>query len=83
MNMTKITYQLKQLWTNVEEQARRHGYEKEWSWRRAIENNGVWWQKVSFLEILRRVGAHMRLGPMLSRDTYVNPDLYLTADTVS
>ncbi|KAH8899261.1 tyrosyl-tRNA synthetase [Thozetella sp. PMI_491] len=68
-NMTKITYQLKQLWLNVEAQARRHGYEKDWAWRRGIVNNGTWWQKVPFLEVLRRVGVHMRLGPMLSRDT--------------
>jgi tyrosyl-tRNA synthetase len=73
MNMTKMQYQLKQLWTNIDEQARRFGYEKDWGWRKAIENNGTWWSKVSFLEILRRVGATMRMGPMLSRDTYISP----------
>ena len=69
MNVTKIHFQMKKLWTNVEEQARRHGYKKEWAWKRAIVNNNVWWNKTPMLEVLRRVGKAMRIGPMLSRDT--------------
>ncbi|KAK3341291.1 tRNA synthetases class I-domain-containing protein [Lasiosphaeria hispida] len=69
MNMTKIHYQLKRLWVNVEEEARRYGHEKEWVWRRGIINNNAWWNSQSLLEILRRVGTSMRIGPMLSRDT--------------
>lgn len=72
-NMTKIHYQLKRIWLNVEEQARRHGYKKTWAWRRAVVNNNTWWNKLPMLEVLRRVGDAMRVGPMLSRDTYVSP----------
>lgn len=73
MFTTKMHYQIKKIWENVEIQARRHGYEKEWAWRRGIKNNNNWWNKEPLLEILRRVGTSMRIGEMLSRDTYVVP----------
>ncbi len=69
MNLTKMHFQLKKLWANVEEQGRRYGYQKEWAWTRAIENNNVWWNKTPMLDVLRRVGKSMRIGTMLSRDT--------------
>ncbi|KAJ4296981.1 tyrosyl-tRNA synthetase [Collariella sp. IMI 366227] len=69
MNLTKMHFQAKKLWTNVEEQARRHGYEKEWAWTRALVNNNTWWNKTPLLEVLKRVGGSIRIGPMLSRDT--------------
>ncbi|KAK3899244.1 mitochondrial tyrosine--tRNA ligase [Staphylotrichum tortipilum] len=69
MNLTKMHFQLKKLWMNVEAQARRYGYEKEWAWTRAIENNNVWWNKTPMLDVLRRVGRSMRIGTMLSRET--------------
>ena len=69
MNMTKMHYQVKKLWANVEEQARRFGYEKEWAWKRGIVNNNTWWNSLPMLEVLKRVGRSMRIGPMLSRDT--------------
>jgi tyrosyl-tRNA synthetase len=73
MNMTKIHYQLKKIWTNVEIQAARHGYKKEWAWKRAIVNNNTWWNSLPMLEVLRRIGTAIRIGPMLSRDTWVEP----------
>lgn len=69
MNVTKVHFQLKKLWANVETQARRYGYEKEWAWQRAVVNNNTWWNSVTLLEVLRRAGRHMRIGPMLSRET--------------
>ncbi|EFX03531.1 tyrosyl-tRNA synthetase [Grosmannia clavigera kw1407] len=69
MNMVKMHYQLKKLWVNVEAQARRYGYEKTWAWRRGVLQNGHWWNKLPMLEILQRLGAGLRIGPMLSRDT--------------
>ncbi|KAK3393694.1 tRNA synthetases class I-domain-containing protein [Podospora didyma] len=69
MNMTKIHYQLKQLWENVEEQARRHGFKKEWAWKRGLVNNNAWWNSLPMLEVLKRVGRAVRIGPMLSRET--------------
>ncbi|ERS96831.1 tyrosine-tRNA ligase [Sporothrix schenckii ATCC 58251] len=69
MNMVKIHFQLKKLWTNVEEQARRYGYVKTWAWRRGVLQNGHWWNKLPLLEVLQRLGAGLRIGPMLSRDS--------------
>ncbi|KAK3336715.1 tRNA synthetases class I-domain-containing protein [Cercophora scortea] len=69
MNMTKVHFQLKKLWMNVEAQARRQGYQKEWAWTRGVKNNNSWWNAQPMLEILLRVGKSMRLGPMLSRST--------------
>ena len=69
MNMTKMHYQLKKLWVNVEAEARHHGYKKEWAWRRALVNNNTWWNALPFLDVMRRIGTTMRIGAMLSRDT--------------
>ncbi|KAK4147821.1 uncharacterized protein C8A04DRAFT_33919 [Dichotomopilus funicola] len=69
INLTKIHFQLKKLWDNVEIMARRFGYQKEWAWRRGLINNNVWWNSTPFLEVLRRVGKSTRVGPMLSRET--------------
>ncbi|EAA36180.1 hypothetical protein GE21DRAFT_2270 [Neurospora crassa] len=72
MNMTKIHYQLKKLWENVDTQMRARGYEADWARKRGIVNNNHWWNKQPMLEVLRRVGHALRIGPMLSRDTVKN-----------
>ncbi|KAK1777306.1 tRNA synthetases class I-domain-containing protein [Copromyces sp. CBS 386.78] len=72
MNMTKIHYQLKKLWENVDGQMRARGYEDDWARRRGIVNNNHWWNKQPLLEVLKRVGHALRIGPMLSRDTVKN-----------
>ncbi|VBB71668.1 Tyrosyl-tRNA synthetase mitochondrial precursor encoded by the yts1 gene [Podospora comata] len=72
MNLTKIHYQLKALWMNVEEQARRRGFEKDWAWKRAVVNNSTWWNSLPLIEVLKRLGDSMRMGPLLSRDTVKN-----------
>jgi tyrosyl-tRNA synthetase len=69
MNMTKIQYQLRRLWRNAEALGRRHGYYHEWAWRRSIINNNMWWNSLSLMEVMRRAGRYIRIGPMLSRDT--------------
>jgi tyrosyl-tRNA synthetase len=69
LNVTKMHFQMKKLWVNVEEQARRYGYKKEWAWKRGVVNNNAWWNSIPLLEVLRRVGSSIRIGPMLSRDT--------------
>ncbi|KAI1499053.1 hypothetical protein F5X99DRAFT_411524 [Biscogniauxia marginata] len=68
MNITKMHYQLKRIWLNVEAQGRRFGYEKDWAWRRALLNNSQWYNSVSFVDVVSRLFQGMRLGPMLSRD---------------
>ncbi|KAK0746422.1 tyrosine--trna ligase precursor, mitochondrial (cyt-18) [Schizothecium vesticola] len=68
-NMAKIHFQLKTLWTHIEEQARLRGFEKKWASRKGIVNNNAWWNSQPMYEIMKRVGMYLRLGPMLSRDT--------------
>ncbi|KAI0121214.1 tRNA synthetase class I [Xylariales sp. AK1849] len=68
MNITKVHYQLKTLWQNVDTQARRFGFQKEWNWQRALLNNGQWYNATSFIEVVSRLFKGMRMGPLLSRD---------------
>ncbi|KAL2814297.1 hypothetical protein BJX63DRAFT_201733 [Aspergillus granulosus] len=68
-NMASMHMQLKKLGASVEEYGKRHGYKRQWVWRRALVNNNVWWNKQPFFEVLRDLGQYMRLGPMLGRDT--------------
>ncbi|KAL1638929.1 tyrosyl-tRNA synthetase [Diplodia intermedia] len=68
-NMAQMHIQLKKLWVSVERMARKHGYVREWAWRRALMNNNEWLGKLDVVEFLRVMGPAMRLGPMLSRDT--------------
>ena len=68
-NMTRMHYQLKKLWLNVEAVGRKRGYIEEWSWHRELVNNNSWWNKQPMLEVLQILGPGMRLGSMLARDT--------------
>ena len=69
MNLAKIQFQLKRLWANVDERGRHYGYEWQWAWKRGTPTNSHWLNKTPFLEVLRRLGSSVRLGPMLSRET--------------
>ncbi|TAQ84036.1 hypothetical protein B7494_g7646 [Chlorociboria aeruginascens] len=71
-SMTKMHYQLKKLWTNVESLGRKYGYVWEWSWRRGLLNNNAWMNKLPMMEILQVLGPGMRMGQMLARDTVKN-----------
>lgn len=71
-NMTRIHFQLKKLWMNVEEQGRRNGFIRDWAWKRALVNNNVWWNKLPMLDVLKKIGTSIRIGPMLGRDTVKN-----------
>ncbi|KAJ5096044.1 hypothetical protein NUU61_005400 [Penicillium alfredii] len=68
-NMASMHMQLKKLGTSIEQYGRRHGYERQPIWKRALTNNNTWWNSMPFLEILRDLGVYMRVGPMLGRDT--------------
>jgi len=68
-NITKIHYQLKSLWTNLDTLVAPLGYEKQWGWRRALLNNSTWHQSVPFGEVVHKLFTGVRLGTMLSRDT--------------
>ncbi|KAK1825691.1 tRNA synthetases class I-domain-containing protein [Podospora conica] len=71
-NMAKMHFQLKTLWTHVDEKGRQFGFEKSWAQRKGIINNNAWWNSQPFYEIMKRVGLYLRVGPMLSRDTVKN-----------
>ncbi|KAI0450545.1 tRNA synthetase class I [Xylaria acuta] len=69
MFVTKIHYQLKRMWQNVDSQARRYGYQKEWAWNRELVNNSSWYNSTPFFEVVNRLFKGMRVGPMLTRET--------------
>ncbi|KAI0505647.1 tRNA synthetase class I [Xylaria bambusicola] len=69
MYTTKMHYQLKRIWQNVDKQAARYGYQKEWAWNRELLNNSTWFSSSSFIEVVNRLFKRMRVGPMLARET--------------
>ncbi|KAI1349131.1 tRNA synthetase class I [Xylaria sp. FL0043] len=69
MFTTKMHYQLKRMWKNVDAQAARYGYEKKWAWNRELLNNSTWYNSTPFLEVVNRLFKRMRVGPMLNRET--------------
>ncbi|KAI1207056.1 uncharacterized protein F4807DRAFT_436892 [Annulohypoxylon truncatum] len=72
-NITKVHYQLKRLWVNLEALAPRYGYQKEKRvWSRALHNNSIWYSSLSFTEIIGRLFSGVRLSTLLSRDTVKN-----------
>jgi tyrosyl-tRNA synthetase len=70
--MTSMHVQLKRLGVSIERLAAKKGYMREWAWRRAVENNNVWWNKATVAEFLIMLGRKIRIGPMLGRDTVKN-----------
>ncbi|KAI9371951.1 hypothetical protein BJX61DRAFT_509494 [Aspergillus egyptiacus] len=71
-NIASMHLQLKKLGASIEAYGRRHGYQWKNTWKRALTNNNTWWNGQPFLEVLRDLGAYMRIGPMLGRDTVKN-----------
>lgn len=68
-NLASMQFQLKAIWQNVEiTGTKRFNYTKDWSWQRGIYNNNTWWNKQPMLEVMKRLGMFVRLGPMLGRD---------------
>lgn len=67
-NLVGIHFQLKQISAHASNVAIRFGYKKDWSWRRGITNNNTWWAKQPLMDVLRSLGAHLRVGPMLGRE---------------
>ncbi|KAF6820787.1 Tyrosine-tRNA ligase, mitochondrial [Colletotrichum sojae] len=71
-NITKIHYQIKKIWANVEALGRKYGAKQDWAAKRHLVNNNMWWQSLPMYDVMKRLGRHMRVGPMLSRDTVKN-----------
>ncbi|PKS12759.1 hypothetical protein jhhlp_000970 [Lomentospora prolificans] len=68
-NITKIHFQLKKIWANVESIGRKYGYNGEWAGRPHLKNNNMWLNSLPLYEFLKRLGRHIRIGPMLTRET--------------
>lgn len=68
-NITKIHYQLERIWNNVEELGRKYGFPGHWAGRHFLWNNSMWLNKLPLYDMMKRVGRHMRIGPMLAKDT--------------
>ncbi|KAE8355664.1 hypothetical protein BDV28DRAFT_128628, partial [Aspergillus coremiiformis] len=68
-NMASMHMQLRKLGASIEHYTKRFGFEKTWTKRRALVNNNTWWNGVPFMDVVKDIGVHMRLGPMLGRDT--------------
>lgn len=71
-NMALMHNQLKRFGPLMESYAKRRGYEREWSWRRALLNNAEWHSTLPWTELIREMGQYVRLGPMLGRDSVKN-----------
>jgi tyrosyl-tRNA synthetase len=67
--MASMHMQMKKLGASIERYGAKHGYIYERIWKRVLVNNNVWWNKTPLFEVLRDFGVHMRMGPMLGRDT--------------
>jgi tyrosyl-tRNA synthetase len=72
VNITKIHYQLKKIWYNVEQLGRKYGHTFDWAGPHNIANNNTWLNSLPIYDVMKRLGRHVRIGPMLSRETYVD-----------
>lgn len=68
-NVTKIHYQLTRLWANVTHLRNKYGYEEDWAAKHALMNNSMWLGGLTMYDFSKRLARHMRMGPMLSRET--------------
>ncbi len=68
-NITKLHFQLSRLWSNVIKLRDKYGYEDDWAARRALLNNNMWLGNLTLYDFSKRLARHMRMGPMLSRET--------------
>jgi hypothetical protein len=71
-NITQMHKQMQAMWVHVEALGRKYGYEKHRYWRRALLNNNVWLHKTPFHEVMKLMGSGLRMGSLMSRDSYVN-----------
>ncbi|KAI5294266.1 tyrosyl-tRNA synthetase [Ascosphaera atra] len=70
--MANMHMQMKKLGNSVERYAAKYGYERDWAWRRVLVNNNTWWLKKPFSEVAKLMMRHVRIGPMLGRDSFKN-----------
>lgn len=68
-NIAKMHVQLKKLWRNVITLREKYGYEPDWAAKHHLLNNNTWLGNLTIYEFSKRIGRHVRIGPMLSRET--------------
>ncbi|KAH7155606.1 hypothetical protein B0J13DRAFT_229799 [Dactylonectria estremocensis] len=68
-NITKIHVQLTKIWANVQHLKEKHGFESDWAAKHHLLNNNMWLGGLTLYDFVKRIGRHIRIGPMLSRDT--------------
>ncbi|KAI4721882.1 tyrosyl-tRNA synthetase [Aureobasidium sp. EXF-10727] len=71
-NLVSLHNCVRGMWKSVEVYAQRHGYKKDKSWNKSIENNSVWLSKLNIIDFLSDAGTVARMGAMLGRDTVRN-----------
>jgi tyrosyl-tRNA synthetase len=69
MNRQSMHKQLSRLWTHVKALGIKHGHPAEVGRDRYLLSNWAWHKDVSALELVGTLGAGMRLGAMLNRDS--------------
>jgi tyrosyl-tRNA synthetase len=68
-NLVSLHNCVRAMWKSVETYADRHGYKKDKTWSKSIENNSVWLGKLNIIDFLSDAGTVARMGAMLGRDT--------------
>ena len=68
-NITKMHYQLTRVWHNVNQLKEKHGYEEDWAAKHHLLNNSMWLQGLTMYDFTKRLAKHIRIGPMLGRET--------------
>ncbi|KAI5262659.1 tyrosyl-tRNA synthetase [Aureobasidium subglaciale] len=71
-NFISLQNCVRAMWQSAERYAERHGYPKEKTWSRSIENNIVWLRRLNIIDFLFDAGTVARMGTMLGRDTVKN-----------
>ena len=72
-NTVKIHFQLSRLWHNVNALRNKYGYADDWAAKHNLLNNAMWLQGLSMYDFTKRLARFVRVGPLLARDTQVNP----------
>jgi len=68
-NLVSLHNCVRAMWKSVDVYAERHGYKKDDTWSKSIQNNSVWLSKLSIIDFLSDAGTVARMGAMLGRDT--------------
>jgi tyrosyl-tRNA synthetase len=68
-NSAKITSQVEKLFKSIKSYALLRGYTEATMGNIEIMNNEEWWKSMSLQDFFNEIAKHMRLGPMLARET--------------